>query len=280
MKYLDDTGLTYFWNKLKAVFAKMTNIAPVETSPATANHAVGDLIMYNGQLYTVSSAITSGASLSGKITATSVRTVIADLLEGNAHNLTGVDLDTFFTPGVYYVANSSNLPAGNNGTLIVMGTTSNYVRQIFFRVGTINSTDGDVFTRLANRTSGTIGTWYRIYNSKTNALNAGNSYSVSDWFTVAGHLTSSATTIQFWLPISTPINATNFTISSLKVTARQASGGYLLNNITVTGDSTYTVTCAVINNGLRINIAKSSAFGETNNTPVAIQIQSISGTFS
>lgn len=258
------------------------SIATVETSPTTASHAAGELIVYNGQLYRVTAAITTGQTLTvgSNIASTNVSSVIDDLFEGTAHSLTGVDLNTFYVPGVYYVANSSNLPAGNNGTLIVMGTASNYVRQIFFRVGTINSTDGDIFTRLVNRSSGAIGTWYRIYNSKTNAYNVGDTYGITGWFTAAGHLTSSATTIQFWFPIPIPINATNFNLSSLRVTARKASGGYLLNDVTVTGDSTYTVTCAVINNGLRFSIAKSTAFDETNNTPVTVQLQSFSGTFS
>lgn len=48
------------------------NFAMVETSPATANHAVGDYIVYNGQLYKVTTAITAGTTLTGKISAKSV----------------------------------------------------------------------------------------------------------------------------------------------------------------------------------------------------------------
>lgn len=43
------------------------NLATIETSPAIANHAVGDYIVYNSQLYKVTSAITSGGTLDGKI---------------------------------------------------------------------------------------------------------------------------------------------------------------------------------------------------------------------
>lgn len=39
------------------------SIATIETSPATANHSVGEYIVYNGQLYKVTSAITAGQSL-------------------------------------------------------------------------------------------------------------------------------------------------------------------------------------------------------------------------
>lgn len=48
------------------------SIATVETSPATANHSVGEYIVYNGQLYKVTSAITAGTTLNGKISAESV----------------------------------------------------------------------------------------------------------------------------------------------------------------------------------------------------------------
>lgn len=43
------------------------NLATIETSPAIANHAVGDYIVYNSQLYRVTTAITAGGTLDGKI---------------------------------------------------------------------------------------------------------------------------------------------------------------------------------------------------------------------
>lgn len=39
------------------------SIATIETSPATANHAVGEYIVYNGQLYKVTATIIAGQSL-------------------------------------------------------------------------------------------------------------------------------------------------------------------------------------------------------------------------
>lgn len=50
------------------------SIAQVESSPATTNHAEGDYIMYNYQLYKVTASITTGASLvvGTNITATTV----------------------------------------------------------------------------------------------------------------------------------------------------------------------------------------------------------------
>ena len=39
------------------------SVATIETSPTKAKHAVGDYIVYNGQLYKVTSAISAGATL-------------------------------------------------------------------------------------------------------------------------------------------------------------------------------------------------------------------------
>ena len=45
------------------------SLAVIETSPATANHAVGTYLVYESQLYQVTTAITAGTTLNGKITA-------------------------------------------------------------------------------------------------------------------------------------------------------------------------------------------------------------------
>lgn len=55
------------------------SIATIETSPATANHSVGEYIVYNGQLYKVTSAITAGTTLTGKISATTVDTELNEI---------------------------------------------------------------------------------------------------------------------------------------------------------------------------------------------------------
>lgn len=62
------------------------SIATIETSPATANHSVGEYIVYNGQLYKVTSAITAGTTLTGKISAVSVGSEIASLNSSSMQN--------------------------------------------------------------------------------------------------------------------------------------------------------------------------------------------------
>ena len=57
------------------------SIATIETSPATATHAVGDYIVWNGQLYKVISAIAVGATLTvgTNISATSAGSELTSL---------------------------------------------------------------------------------------------------------------------------------------------------------------------------------------------------------
>lgn len=43
--------------------AQNGNLATIESSPATAAHAVGDYVVYNGQLYKVTAAIAAGETL-------------------------------------------------------------------------------------------------------------------------------------------------------------------------------------------------------------------------
>ena len=60
------------------------SVATVEVSPAVANHAVGDFILYGGQLYSVTAAISVGETLTPgtNITATSAGSELSSLKAG------------------------------------------------------------------------------------------------------------------------------------------------------------------------------------------------------
>lgn len=60
------------------------SVATVEVSPAVANHAVGDFILYGGQLYSVTAAISVGESLTPgtNISATSAGSELSSLKSG------------------------------------------------------------------------------------------------------------------------------------------------------------------------------------------------------
>lgn len=59
------------------------NIATIESSPASANHAVGEFIVYNGQMYSVIDGITAGQALTpSNISATSAGDELSSLKSG------------------------------------------------------------------------------------------------------------------------------------------------------------------------------------------------------
>lgn len=79
--------------------------------------------------------------------------------------LSAVDLNTITEAGTYYVYNGTtalNFPSGVNGSLIVIKNTSNVVRQIFFRQGSIDTNDHQIWTRQCQISTNTWGKWQRI----------------------------------------------------------------------------------------------------------------------
>ena len=91
------------------------SVATIEESPATANHAVGDFIVYNGQLYSVISAITAGNALvvGTNISATSAGAELTTLKNG----LNVSDISSNFTIDSSYV---DNFCANKTGKVAVL----------------------------------------------------------------------------------------------------------------------------------------------------------------
>ena len=100
---------------------------------------------------------------------------LANYLPSVAHGyFGGVDLNTILTPGTYSVGGGStalNFPSGVNGLLIVYSYSSNsndthnYIRQFYFRLGTIDSNDMNWYTRQLSVDGTKVGTWKKILNS-------------------------------------------------------------------------------------------------------------------
>lgn len=141
------------------------SIATIETSPATANHAVGEYIVYNGQLYKVTTAITAGQSLAvgTNISATNVGSNIRDLntivgkmsatdsitntsftAEFDSLGSTDTSFKTFFQ-------NATDSPSSSAaGIVLTYRSTANYGWQIALYNGHI---------AVRAKSSGTWGTW-------------------------------------------------------------------------------------------------------------------------
>lgn len=73
------------------------SVATVETSPAVANHSVGEFILYGGQLYSVTAAISVGESLTPgtNITATSAGAELTTLKNGLTVESAEINIGTY-----------------------------------------------------------------------------------------------------------------------------------------------------------------------------------------
>ena len=82
---------------------------------------------------------------------------------GRAEYKTVDDLNTLTEEGVYGVSSSnrSNYPenGGSNGIVVVYKDDGGHGRQVYYRIGTVNSTDKNIFSRSFNTNSGTFGNW-------------------------------------------------------------------------------------------------------------------------
>ena len=134
-----DIAITY----PEAIKYSFDSIAESEMSPALKNHSVGDYIAYNGKLYRVTTAITAGSTLDGKISETSI----------------GVQMQPYpdyRNRTVLHTGNNKTTNATVNGTmtqtgfLLVQVTTSTTNGSPFIRVTINGFSVYEYFTKYAN----------------------------------------------------------------------------------------------------------------------------------
>lgn len=150
------------------------SVATVEVSPAVANHAVGDFILYGGQLYKVTSAISAGESLTPgtNISSTSAGSELKSLKSGltNVHNgeFVGYAVGTYTTraSGRLLInsalkmieANLNNIFTGaalNVGTTYALGSVTYHpYANIYANVNRQNG--GNAVATLRLKTDGTL----------------------------------------------------------------------------------------------------------------------------
>ena len=151
-----------------------------------------------------------------------------------AESNTDVNLNNITTDGTYYVSGDNiNIPSGSNGYLEVYATSSgSAVRQVFYRIGTVNSNEHNVYTRARNA-SGTWGSWIKILTSKdttgyiTTQWNSGASWYrkwSNGWIEQGGLFTHTGT----WATVSlnTSFTATNYTIVTGSIQYSDDGNGY------------------------------------------------------
>ena len=142
---------------------------------SSANAAVAVHYPKNGTAYTEAPTPSDVADNSTKIATTAWAFPKLARFYASADSAL-LDLDDYVTPGVYTfdgVVNDSgsyvvaNIPEGVNGTLLVIGNSSYIVRQVWFRLGTNDSTDHRIFVRQRNwLESNSWSAWTRLFTSK------------------------------------------------------------------------------------------------------------------
>ena len=117
-------------------------------------------------------------------------------------------------------------------------------------------------------------------------FHAGESVTL-DGFFVTGILTSSKKRLHFSIPLPKFIPNLSVTVTGLKINAWITDGGYAIGTAYVTGgyniltDQTITVTATIAaGNILHIRLDKTTAFNGTNNTPISVQMNELTLSFS
>ena len=201
----------------------------------------------------------------------------------------GTSCDSYVYNGVYYFDSEHtpiNVPTGNtNGWLFVFGEQplnegrgSGYVKQIWYRAGTPNTNDYQIYVRTCNVNVTGWSSWRRLMVEDDIFYLAGNSYSNSGIVYCGGHITGGNVQICTNLNVPKRLDKiSSITVNSYDLTVRAVGGSYLLNRAT----SGYTVTAVKVDNcNVQINIKSSTALSTTNNTPVAVAIYGLNLTFN
>ena len=137
------------------------SIAESEMSPAMRNHSVGEYIVYNNQLYRVTSVIASGETLDGKIIETNSGDEIKELKDDTLHlkyidipiNNTNVPANSSITALNWGGVGPSYLPGKTIIGAFVAFASGNRLYQTNCQV---NSNTGAVYLSLFNPSSETI----------------------------------------------------------------------------------------------------------------------------
>ena len=114
-------------------------------------------------------------------------------------------------------------------------------------------------------------------------INPGTTITFSSAAEYVGILSSSSKLIVFDVSFNKPIEAENVSISALYLSVRKATGGNIINAVDVIADQSLTVTYVIngSSNTVHVAITSTTAYSETNNTPLVVEVRTNSSfTFS
>lgn len=233
----------------------------------------------------------------------------------------GTNLNNYTQSGCYYFDSNVtpvNIPVGTNGWLQVIaeqpmneGRGTGYVRQFWYRSGTVNENDHQMYMRTANVGVTGWGAWQKIITEKDlNALSlametsvnsarstadsnlsiavaslnrqiffeSGDIYENASIIYCGGHITNGSKDICTNVALPERMsNISTITVTGYDLTARSTAGGYILNRVT----SGLTVNAMKADSrNLQLTIKSSTELNATNNTPVAVAIYKLKLTFN
>lgn len=160
-KYLDDTGLTYFWTKIKSYVASLLGSKADDSGVV---HNAGDESIAGTKMF----SNTIVGSVSGTATDIANGGDTTDLASARglfvAGASFGTDLNSYVKSGMYYLSSlTANKPKSsiNNGYLLVIATSdSTHVKQLFSRHGTMDSNDHETYFRTKH--ASTWSSWHKV----------------------------------------------------------------------------------------------------------------------
>ena len=193
------------------------------------------------------------------------------------------DLDNYMTQGIYYINASvpSNCPT-NYCKLLVLGDVNNVPTQVIIRA---DGSTGRMWIRNYGGSPLIWRPWHRIVGDDEIYYRAGETSSPNSYI-AHGYLSESGKRMRFQVQLAKKRNNVTTSLSTLKINA-YGSAGYCIGTSYISGgkdvlnDSAYTVTVAPISDFVvRIQVDRTTAFNGTNNTPIIVELNSVTFSFS
>lgn len=192
----------------------------------------------------------------------------------------GTNLNYYVTNGCWYFDSNVtpvNIPIGTNGWLQVIaeqpineGRNSGYIKQIWYRSGTPNENDFQIFIRTVNVGVTDWGSWRRLMVEDDIFYLSGETYKNSAIVYSGGHITGGNVSICTNLNVPKRLDKiSSISVTGYDLTVRTTAGSYILNRAT----SGFTVSCVKADGcNVQITITSPTALSATNNTPVSVAI--------
>ena len=204
-----------------------------------------------------------------------------NVFDGATNRKINTDLNTIDVPGVYYVgtndAEAHHFPNDCvNGILLVMsGDTLTNLRQVFFRRGTFNNNDYQIFNRqiyVGER----YGNWYSISTNKdldAICYKPNDTITLSTYVECSGLIGSTASTVYFSIPLGKPIRSDVISVSfsTLSIIIKGANERQAITNVLA---SPYSCTFNLEKNLGVITVVITGFSGFSAHQPLTVEVQS------